>query len=502
MALLRLAEIRKQYGGVAALRHADLVLERGSVHAVLGENGAGKSTLMKIITGVVRPDAGTISLNDTPVAFASPRDAQRAGISCVFQELSLIPDLSVAANICATAGSRRFGFFDPRQQRREAAALLAVLDADDIDVKRPARDLTPSQAQLVEIAKALARKPAVLILDEATSSLSELHVAALFRHLRELQQQGVGMLYISHRMHEIDKLADTCSIFRNGQSVETFKAGTYGPDEIIRMMIGRDIDQVYPPRRERSAGEPVLSVRELGWKDRLADITVDVRSGEILGIGGLDGQGQREFLLSLFGVLRKRTGKVAVMGQAGPRSPRAALRKDPTVAFTPEDRKRDGLHLQCSIRDNLSLTVPGRFSRLGVIRPLAREALVQSLVERLQIKAPSLDVSVGTLSGGNQQKVVLGKYLAADPKLVVLNDPTRGIDVGTKTEIYRLLRQLADAGAAVVLQTSDVDELVGLCDRVAVFYGGRLVRELHGAEITEEAVLSGAFNLEDSRRAA
>ncbi|MBO9123767.1 MULTISPECIES: sugar ABC transporter ATP-binding protein [unclassified Rhizobium] len=504
--IVQLRGLRKVYGGVVALDAVDLMLEKGKVHAILGENGAGKSTLIKILAGVTPPTAGEMVLDGEPRMVRDPRDAVRRGIACVFQELSLIPDLSVADNIFLDSADRGFGFFSRRAQRRAAAELLAEMGCENIDPGVKVRALPLPQAQLVEIAKALAKRPRVLILDESTSALGDREVKILFSIVRKLKSQDVAIVYISHRMHEIKELADTCSVFRNGRSIATFANGTRSEPEIISMMIGRDISQVYPPKPKPKPkpadGTPVLSVRDLRWHRKLAGVSFEVRQGEIYGIGGLDGQGQKETLEAIYGVLRGVSGEISIGGRAIPKDPKNALSGNPGVALIPEDRKTEGLQLSLSIADNLIAASLGKVSSLGVIRSKARTSLVDELVRRLQIKVGSVNNSVDTLSGGNQQKVVIAKFLATRPDVLLLSDPTRGIDVGTKSEIYKLLRQLTEAGAAIVLHSTDYDELIGLADRVGVFYQGRIVRELGDGEITEEAILAQSFGIEPLQRGA
>jgi len=499
-ALMQLTGIRKVYVGVVALDCVDLTVEAGSIHAVLGENGAGKSTLIKIMTGVVAPTAGTLAIDGRKRSFQNPGQAVAERIACVYQELSLIPDLSVADNIFLSHGSARLGFFNGRKQIAEAERVLGDLGCDDIDPRALVLSLPLPQAQIVEIAKALVHDPRLLILDEATSALGDRQVHTLFALLRKLRGQGKSIVYISHRMHEIEAIADSCTVFRNGRNVATFQSGSQTQDAIISMMIGRDIDHAYPPKTSIPEGDPVLKVENLTWEDRLTGVSFSVRRGEIYGISGLGGQGQRETLWALFGVLRRVGGEISVAGGVKPSSPRAALRGRPGVALVPEDRKREGLHLGRSIVDNMTLAVPQLVSSFGVFMPKRRDALARSLAARLQIKMASSQVEVGTFSGGNQQKVVIAKFLASEPSLILLSDPTRGIDVGTKAEIYLLLRELAQAGATIVLHSTDVQELIGLCDRIGVFYRGRIARELSGPEITEEAILSESFGLTGSKQ--
>ncbi|ASY60324.1 MULTISPECIES: sugar ABC transporter ATP-binding protein [Sinorhizobium] len=497
--LFQMEGVSKRYGGVRALEKARLEVVPGRIHAILGENGAGKSTLIKIMAGVVAPDEGRLLLDGREVAFRSPAEAAAAGIACVFQELSLIPDLSVADNIALANPPRRFGMIDRRAQRTLAEEALARAGAEDIHPRAAVRDLPLSRRQMVEIAKALASKPRALILDEATSALTAGDVAKVFAVLKRLREDGLALLYISHRMHEIAELADTCTVFRNGRNVASFAAGSRSNSEIVEMMIGREYSNVFPPRHAvaRPARAPVLECRDLGWSDRLREISFSVGEGEVVGLGGLEGQGQRLLLLALFGVLRGTTGSVLVDGSPVSISGPAAARKAPlSMALIPEDRKTEGLMLPMTVRENLSFAALDRVSRGGVIDRTKEEQSIDDMVRLLEIKTAGLDVPVGTLSGGNQQKVVIAKWLMRKPRIILLNDPTRGIDVGTKQELYQLLRRLAEAGAAIVFYSTDYDELIGCCDRVLVLFDGRIVRELQGGAISERALIASALNVE------
>ncbi|MGD9538109.1 MAG: sugar ABC transporter ATP-binding protein [Alphaproteobacteria bacterium] len=489
--------ITKRYGGVTALDNVDFQSERGSIHAVLGENGAGKSTLIKIISGVVRPDAGEMALEGKPVSFADPLDAVRHGIACVFQELSLLPDLSVADNICITDPPGRYGFIHQRRQRARAEELLARVGCADINPRRHLSELPLSRRQMVEIAKALGREPKILILDEATSALTAADVEKVYAILRSLRDQGLCILYISHRMHEIEALADTCSVFRNGRHIETFAANSKSHDEIVQLMIGREISHVFPEKpAAEPAGEPVLDVQGLSWADRLHGISMSVGKGEIVGLGGLDGQGQREFLLALFGVLRGVSGKVLLDGRpVHIGSPAQAKSRRYGFALIPEDRKNEGLMLPMSVGDNMTIAALDRLTHHFVVKRSEERAHIDDMVRQLQIKAGNIADAVAGLSGGNQQKVVIAKWLMTEARLLLLMDPTRGIDVGTKQEIYRLLRRLADSGVSIVFYTTDYDELIGMCDRVLIFYDGSIIRTLEGADITEHNIVSSALNL-------
>jgi ribose transport system ATP-binding protein len=347
-----------------------------------------------------------------------------------------------------------------------------------------------------------------MILDEASSALTAADVERVFKLLKRLRDEGLAIVYISHRMSEIEELADDCSVFRNGRHVATFVAGSKSPNQIVELMIGREVTHAYPPKPDlRGAADgsaqkfddgkaATLEVRQLSWNDRLHNINLSVRSGEIVGLGGLDGQGQREFFLALFGVLRGVSGQIQIDGKTVTmNSPKVAKQPEIGIALVPEDRKTDGLLLPMSVRDNLSFAALDRLSHAGVINSAEEIRMTTEMLARLQVKAPDVDAAVGTLSGGNQQKVVIAKWLLNAPRVILLNDPTRGIDVGTKQEIYLLLRKLAEEGVAVLLYSTDYAELIGCCDRVAVFFDGRIVRWLQGAEMTEHALVSSALNI-------
>ena len=498
-----LDNVSKRYGGVHALRDVDFACARGSIHAVLGENGAGKSTLMKIMAGVVQPDEGRMTLDGAPVAFPNPAAANRAGIVCIFQELSLMPELTVADNITLSSPPRRLGLIDGRAQRRRSEELLARVGCEDINPWSRVADLPLSRRQMVEIAKALGRDPKLLILDEATSALTAADVDRVYRMLFDLKARGLSILYISHRMQEIEALADRCSVFRNGRHIETFDKGARTHDEIIGLMIGREIEGQFPPKALRPRPQPLIAIKDLAWENRLNGVTLEAGRGEIVGLGGLDGQGQKELLLALFGVLRGVRGAVTLGGKpASATSPRAAKSGQAAMALIPEDRKSEGLILSMSIADNLAMASLGRLSRGPFIDPARTRDAVGRAIEQLRIKIGDPTDPVSTLSGGNQQKVVIAKWLATGPDVILLNDPTRGIDVGTKQEIYRLMRELAEAGACMLFYSTDYEELIGCCDRVAVMYDGRIVRELEGEAINERNLIASALNIVEKREPA
>ena len=496
--LFRMEGVSKRYGGVKALEKADLTVEAGQIHGILGENGAGKSTLIKIMAGVVAPDEGRMLLEGREIRFASPSAANQAGIVCIFQELSLIPDLSVADNISISNPPKKLGLIDRRAQRRIAEEALARAGAEDVHPLAPVKDLPLSRRQMVEIAKALARNPRVLILDEATSALTAADVAKVFVVLKRLRGEGLALLYISHRMHEIAELADRCTVFRNGRNVATYRAGEKSDNEVVELMIGREYSHVFPPKPALAAtsAAPVLEARNLSWAGRLKDISLAVHAGEVVGLGGLDGQGQRELLLALFGVLRGVAGEILIDGApASISSPSAAKSKRIGMALIPEDRKTEGLMLPMSVKVNLSFAALDRVSRRGVVDRASERRLIEQMIELLAIRTDGTDLPVSALSGGNQQKVVIAKWLMVQPRIILLNDPTRGIDVGTKVELYQLLRKLASSGAAIIFYSTDYDELIGCCDRVLVLYDGGVTRVLVGDEITERALIGSALNI-------
>jgi ribose transport system ATP-binding protein len=448
----------------------------------------------------VAPDEGSMTLDGKEVSFASPAAANDAGIVCIFQELSLIPHLSVADNIVISNPPKRFGMIDRKKQRAIAEEALARAGAADIHPLALVKDLPLSRRQMVEIAKALARKPRILILDEATSALTAADVEKIFAVLKRLREEGLALLYISHRMHEIAELADQCTVFRNGSNVASFQAGAKTDNQIVEMMIGREYTNVFPPKTPPAPSDepPAIECRHLSWTDQLKDISFSVRRGEVVGLGGLDGQGQRDLLLGLFGVLRGVRGEVLIEGKpVRVNGPGQAKRDEIGMALIPEDRKTEGLLLPMSVRDNLSFAALDRVSRGGIVDRAAERDRIDEMIHLLAIKTAGIDIPAGALSGGNQQKIVIAKWLMNQPRIILLNDPTRGIDVGTKQEIYQLLRKLAAGGAAILFYSTDYDELIGCCDRVLVMYDGGIRRELKGAEITEHALIASALNVEE-----
>jgi ribose transport system ATP-binding protein len=489
---VHLAGLTKHYGGVPALTDVDLDVAPGVVHAILGENGAGKSTLMKLLAGVTQPSAGRIEVDGTPVRFGSPRAAAALGIVCMFQELSLVPDLTVGENI-VLAQAATFAGFIRRAAWRDAAAALARIGAGHIALGTPVRALSLADRQLTEIAKALYRRPRLLILDEATSALTASQTEQVFAVVRAAKAEGTAVLFISHRFAEVEALADRVSVFRNGRHVETFPAGTRSREAIVALMIGQRLTEFYPPRLApppAPSAPPLLAVRGLSWQDELRGVDLEVRPGEIVGLGGLDGQGQQHLVHALFGVLLGLDGEISVAGRTvADLTPHRAKAAWPGLALVPEDRKTEGLILDLSIAENLQLAWLDR-CRMGLVQ--GQGDLPERLVRRLGLVYGHMDDAVSTLSGGNQQKVVLAKWLALGPRCLLLMDPTRGIDVRAKSQIYTLLRELAGEGMAIVLQS---EELVHVCDRVHVFYRGRVNAVLQAGGLTSEALVAACMNV-------
>jgi ribose transport system ATP-binding protein len=495
---IRLRGLGKSYGPTRALTDVSLDIEAGTVHAVLGENGAGKSTLIKILTGVLAPDTGTVDLFDERLDHDGPQSGEKLGLATVFQELSLVPHLSVEDNLFLSNPPRsKFGWIDLGRQRSESRHWLELVGLGEIHPGTHVNQLSLTQKQLLEIAKGFAKKPRILLLDEATASLPGNDVDRLFNIIAEARRKGLTVIYISHRMTEIERIADRCSVLRNGQLIETFDAHARSHDEICRMLAGREISQVFPPRRPVPADAPiVLDVSELSAVDKVHNISFTLRQGEVLGIGGLEGQGQKELLLALYGAIRATSGSVTLDGRPfKPSGPASAIAGQRPVMLLPEDRKTDGLLLAESIRDNMLLSVTGKLSRYGLRDKAAETACSRSIIQKLSIKISSADAPVSSLSGGNQQKVLLARLLLNEPAVYILMDPTRGIDVGTKQEIYALIRELADRGAAVLFLTTDFEELIGMCDRVLVLYAGRISRDLKGDAINEVNILEASLDV-------
>jgi ribose transport system ATP-binding protein len=497
--VIRMSGIGKRYSAVEALKDVSLECFTGSIHAIVGENGAGKSTLIKIIAGVTQPNTGSLFLDGARVHFRSPLDAIKNSILSVFQELSIIPDLTVAENICMLAksnGANRFR--GSSSKRKKAEEVLSRIKCYDIDPRELCSDLPLSRLQLVEIAKALACDPRILILDEATSALTAADCEKVFELCGTLRQQGVSILYITHHLREVDLLADTCSVFRNGERIETFSVGTRSQQEIISMMVGRPLSKLFPEKIAYPGDkkDKTLTVKHLSWYNKLRDVSFTLSPGEIVGLGGIDGQGQKDLLFALFGVLKNVRASVQIgTNHLSLKGPSALIDSADRVVLIPEDRKREGLFPSMSILKNVSLTSLGQFSVGPFINRQKETEQVVSMLQSLRVKIGNVNDSVESLSGGNQQKVILAKWLLLEAQCLLLNDPTRGIDVATKQDIYALLRGLADKGKSILIYTTDYDELIGLCDRVIIMSKGQIRKILVGNDISERNILTASLDL-------
>ena len=485
--IVELRDAAKSYGAVRALRDANLALRSGEVRGLIGENGAGKSTLVKVLGGVVRRDAGDMLANGESVDFHSPHDARDAGIAVIYQEPTLFPDLSIAENV--VMGYHPLGRLkriDRGAMHRQVQGLLDRLGVQ-LDSDRPVRGLSIADQQIVEIAKALSFEARVLIMDEPTAALSGPEVERLFTVVRTLQEQGAAVLFISHRLDEVQEICDTVTVMRDGAVVHDAPIAEMTPDDLVRRMVGRDLGALFP-KQDATIGEPVLSVQRLTREGVFFDVSFDVRAGEIVALAGLVGAGRSEVARAIFGIDRADAGHVEMAGAKVPvGNPMAAMRAG--IAFVPEDRRMQGLVMDLSIARNATLTRIKALARLGLIRAGAENRLAREWATRLQLKFHRLEDPVGFLSGGNQQKVVLAKWLATEPKLLIVDEPTRGIDVGTKAEVHRLMSELAGRGLAVLMISSELPEVLGMADRVLVMHEGRLTAELSRSEADEESVI-------------
>ncbi|HWA20490.1 MAG TPA: sugar ABC transporter ATP-binding protein [Devosia sp.] len=493
--MLEAVGISKRYGGILALNKMHFAATAGEVHAILGENGAGKSTFIQIVSGAVAADEGELRLDGAPYRARGPREARRTGISPVFQELSLIPDLTVAENIFfGDEQLSALGTISQRDLNEKAAALFATLDLPTLPPGAPVRSLSIGDRQIIEIVKGLASDPKILILDEATSALLPKEVDWLLNKARERAAQGKLVLYISHRMDEVRRVADRVTVLRNGETVGTEATAELSDKDIVSMMLGRRLDRLFPERKPTATGKIALKVTDLKVAHQLRGVSFDLREGEVLGVAGLQGHGQRELFMALFGAERPE-GEVEVWGRKVTiRSPGHALSPEIGMALLPEDRRNQGLLLGKPIRENIVLSAFKRIVRRGLVDPRAERELVESAAAQLRIKADSIEQPAGTLSGGNQQKVVLAKLLATEARILLFFDPTRGVDVGTKAEIFSLMRDLAARGFAILFFSTDLAELAHVADRTLVMSYGKIAATLEGEAMTEGAILSATLS--------
>lgn len=480
----------KTFGPVIALGDGTIELRAGEIHALCGENGAGKSTLVKILAGLYAPDEGEFSVAGSPVSFRSVADSKAAGISVIYQEPTLFPDLSVAENIFIGRQPRhRIGLIDHARMRADAAGLFEKLGVE-LDPGRSAEGLSIADQQIIEIAKAISLDARVLVMDEPTAALSGVEVERLFTVARGLRDAGAAILFISHRFDEVFGLSDRITVMRDGRYIGTHYTSATSVEEVVREMVGRNVESLYPTS-DADVGEAVLTVTGLQRRGVFTGINFQVRSGEIVALAGLVGAGRTEVARAVFGIDRYDAGSVTVNGRKlAPGAPKAAISAG--VGFVPEDRRKQGLVMGLSVGRNTTLTLRDRFRTAGLINGRKEQAAARKWTAKLRVKTATLEQPVSTLSGGNQQKVVLAKWLATQPVLLIVDEPTRGIDVGTKAEVHRLISELAGQGLAILMISSELPEVLGMADRILVMHEGRITAELDRTSATSEAVMYAA----------
>lgn len=492
--LLRLSDIRKEYPGVVALNDVNLSFREGEVHAICGENGAGKSTLIKIVTGAIQPTSGSIQFQGKEVRHQDPVSSRDAGISCIYQEFNLIPELSVAENVFYGREIIKNGFVDYKAMYKKTQELIDELGIS-IDPKIQVKELTVGFQQIVEIAKSLSQEVRVLIMDEPSAPLTNTELEHLFRIVKQLRKQNVTIIYISHRLEEVFELADRVSVIRDGEYIDTRNISETNQDELISLMVGRTIGNDFPGR-ESEIGDPVLVVENLNSKV-LKNISFKLNKGEILGLAGLVGAGRTETARAIFGADPLDSGTVVLRGETVKiKDPADAIRRG--IGLIPEDRKQHGILSELSILHNISFSSLSKFIKAFLINNRQERDGAGILKDRLRVKAPNLDVAVKALSGGNQQKVVLAKSLMTDTDILIFDEPTRGIDVGAKQEIYQLMNELVAAGTSIIMISSEMPELIGMSDRILILCEGELVKELGPDQYDQEIILkyaSGAENV-------
>ncbi|GAA4418455.1 sugar ABC transporter ATP-binding protein [Georgenia halophila] len=495
--LVRMRGVTKIFTGTRVLSDVDVDLRRGEIHALMGENGAGKSTLMKILGGVHQRDAGVIEVDGQQVSFASPGQAIAAGVAMIHQELSTVPEMSVAENLALGAEPARAGFvLDRRRLRSEAARKLEPIGGG-IDPDTRMRRLSVGRQQMVEIARAIDQRARVLILDEPTASLSDTEAQRLFEVLERMRADGMGLFYISHRLDEVSRLADRITVLRDGVHVSTTARGEISQGEVVNHMIGRQVDALYV-REHRRPGDAVLQVRDVvGRQNGVGPVSFDVRAGEVVSLVGLIGAGRTEIARAIYGADPLVSGSITIDGEpvrlAGPSDAIASR-----IGMVPESRKEQALFAWMDVRDNITVASLRQHSRWGVLNLGRVDAAARKFIDDLSIRVRSPRQEVRTLSGGNQQKVVLARWLANDPRLLILDEPTRGVDVGAKHEIYRIINEQAERGTAVLIVSSDLPEALGISDRLLVVRDGQVVKELDGARATEEDVMSYATGMKEA----
>lgn len=487
--IIELRNVTKAFPGVLALEDVSINFQKGEIHAIVGENGAGKSTLIKTLSGINVPDKGEIYYEGSVLNHITPKISKDLGITVVYQELTLVKDLSIAENIFLGEFPRKGVFIDKKDMNNKAKDILKELELK-LDAGMKVEKLTTGYQQMIEIARAVARNTKVLILDEPTASLSNNEVEILFRFMKKVQKKGITIIYISHRLDEIFAMSNRITVLRDGQKIKTLFTKETNREELVRLMVGREIGTVYPSRKCNFGKEVVLETKNLSGNGDI-DISLSLHKGEVLGVGGLVGAGRTEFAEMLFGKVRPYSGKIILNGHEEQiTSPQNAMKKG--IMLMPEDRKREGVILDMTICENIVLSVLRSISDKGIINSKKENTLVDNYIQAMKIKTPSSQQKVKNLSGGNQQKVVLAKGLAVKPDIIITDEPTRGIDVGAKREVYDLINQLAEEGKAIIMISSDMEELLGMSDRIAVFCEGHLSGIIKKKDFDAELVLKYA----------
>ncbi|MGQ8872349.1 sugar ABC transporter ATP-binding protein [Paenibacillus sp. TSA_86.1] len=485
---IQMHNIHKAFGTNQVLSGVDFELKEGEVHALMGENGAGKSTLMNILIGLHQRDQGTIEIDGKETYFGSPKEAEQLGITFIHQELNVWPEMTVLDNLfIGKEISSSMGLLNTKQMKALAVEQFAKLSVD-IPLERPAGECSVGQQQMIEIAKALMTDAKVIIMDEPTAALTEREIQKLFGVIRSLQKNGVSIVYISHRMEEIFTICDRITIMRDGRTVDTKAIAETNFDEVVRKMVGRELTERYPSRNPKY-GEVVLEVREVNRKGLFENVSFDVKAGEVLGFSGLMGSGRTEIMRAIFGLDRLDSGEIKIRGKkVNIRKPADAVKHG--IGFITEDRKDEGLVLDFSIRENMALTNLFSFSNKGFISNAKEQEFVDTLIKRLQIKTQSSETAARNLSGGNQQKVVIAKWVGIGPSVLILDEPTRGVDVGAKREIYQLMNELTDRGVAIIMVSSELPEVLGMSDRIAVVHEGHITGVLPKEQATQEHIMT------------
>lgn len=490
--ILEFKNISKRFPGVLALSDITFGIKRGTVHVLIGENGAGKSTLLKVINGLYKADTGEILMDGEPLRLSGPSDALKAGISMIYQELNTIPEMTVVENMyLGREVMKKSGGMDHKAMSREAREFLAAQGLAHYDIERKMKELSVAEAQMIEIVKAISAKAKVILMDEPTSSLTEKEVQYLFAKIKELKSKGISIIFISHKMEEVFQIADMITVFRDGTHIKTVPAAETNMSEIIEMMVGRRMSEVYPSK-STVPGEVVFSVKDFTRQGVFDGISFELRRGEILGVSGLVGAGRTEIMRAVIGLDPHDQGEVRLHGEKLElRDVNDSIKAG--IAMIPEDRKLQGLNLIQSIGENIGIVAHQHVFHSVLVHHRGIREIVKQMISLMAVKAPSMDTEAGTLSGGNQQKVVLGKWLSINPEILIMDEPTRGIDVGAKYEIYKLMHRMNERGVSIIMIDSDLEELLGMSDRILVIHEGKITGEFDREEASARSVMQAAI---------